>query len=374
MLFDERPKDDIDDLFDRENEIEQFSKCLSDKRPLIIISGQRRAGKTSLLKTMLNGHIQYSIFIDLRNLAPRRYVTRKDVIGLVRNSLRDFLDRNKEATAKLRDLLKSVKGVNIGEIGVQLEHKTNIDFDMQNMFSKINEWARRNKEYVVLAIDEAQEFKKVQHLDMSGIIASIYDNCKNVIVVLAGSEVGLLYDFIGKGNPKAKLYGRSYEEIRINPLSIEKSKQFLVMGFKQYGMSLETNRHSNAVMDMAVQRLGGIIGWLIKFGIKCIQRKKITDDVLLEIEDEGAQLAKAEFESFLATREARKRYEITMQTLAQRPSTWSVIKRSIEIQTGKKMYNKNLSDLIASLEKSGFITKNEQEYMIVDPLLRRSFS
>jgi AAA+ ATPase superfamily predicted ATPase len=301
-------------------------------------------------------------------------VTKEEVIRLIQNSLQDFLNNHKEITEKLKELLRNVKGVNIAEFGIELEHRPERELDLRGLIDKINEWAEKNEQTVVLAIDEAQEFRKSQHFNMGGIIASLYDNCKNIVVILTGSEVGLLHEFIGKDNPKADLYGRSYEEIKVEPLTKGKSVEFLTNGFAQYGLGIEKIPIGQDAIQVAAEKLGGILGWLIKFGIKCIQRKQITVDFLSEIENEGSKLAKLEFDNFLSTREAGERYAIIMKAVAAAPTTWKAIKTNVEVETKKKIYSKNISDLLSTLEKSGFIEKIGKEYSIVDPLLKRAFT
>lgn len=63
-----------------------------------------------------------------------------------------------------------------------------------------------------------------------------------------------------------------------------------------------------------------------------------------------------------------------MKTPALQPSNFKAIKVNGELQTRKRMYSKNISDLLSSLEKSGYIAKINNEYFIVDPLLRKAFS
>lgn len=374
MLFDERPKDSQEDLFNRESEIRQFKDAISLKRPLIVISGHRRVGKTSLLKTMLNRSVRYSVFIDLRSLASSRYVAREDLINLIQSSLQVFLDKNKSIFDKIKESLRSVRGVTFGEFSIELEHKADKELDLNGLFSRLNDWAQQNDELIILAIDEAQEFRKSQHLDMSALLAYIYDNCKNIITVLTGSEVGLLHEFIGKEDAKAKLYGRSHEEIKLEPLSREKSKEFLIKGFEQYNLGIEKTPLAQTAIDTAAEVLGGVLGWLIKFGIKCVQRKLVHADIIPEIVDEGSKLAKDEFDKFLQSREASDRYIAIMEAIAASAASWKTIKLSVERKLNKKIYNKNLSDLLDTLGKSGFIIKIGDEYRIIDPLLRSAFT
>ncbi|MGC8600538.1 MAG: ATP-binding protein, partial [Nitrososphaeria archaeon] len=52
MLFDERPKVNRSDLFDREMELNELKEKLD--KPLLLLTGIRRIGKTSVLNVFLN--------------------------------------------------------------------------------------------------------------------------------------------------------------------------------------------------------------------------------------------------------------------------------------------------------------------------------
>ncbi len=372
MLFDERPKDNLEDLFGREEEMEQFKNVIELKRPLVVISGLRRMGKTSLLKTMINQNVKYSIFIDLRNLASKKTANRADVIHLIQSSLQQFLDDNKTIADQIISALGTVGGGSIAGVSIQLEPKSEKELDLIGLFTKIDRWASQNDELILLAIDEAQEFRKAHQFNMEGLLASIFDNCKNITTVLTGSEIGLLYDFIGIENPQAPLYGRSYEEIKVTHLSKEKSKEFLLKGFNQYKIEREKTVLGTDAIDLAVEQLGGVLGWLSRFGMKCVQRGKITIENLEEIQETGSKLAKQEYDNFISTRNAVERYTIIMKTIAIKPSGWDSIKTQLELETKKKIYNKNISDLLSTLQKAGFVVKKADEYSIEDPLLRKA--
>ena len=49
MLFDERPKARREDLFDRVKEVSEVIDAIDKGRPIIVLSGIRRIGKTSVL-------------------------------------------------------------------------------------------------------------------------------------------------------------------------------------------------------------------------------------------------------------------------------------------------------------------------------------
>ncbi|BDB99651.1 ATP-binding protein [Saccharolobus caldissimus] len=66
MLFSTEPKDSINDLFDRETEIEKLKRSLNER--MIVILGLKRTGKSSLVLSTLNSlNINY-VFVDVRKI------------------------------------------------------------------------------------------------------------------------------------------------------------------------------------------------------------------------------------------------------------------------------------------------------------------
>ena len=64
MLFDPRPKERREDLYNFDEELNKLIKSFGE--PLIVVSGLRRTGKTSLILTALNISEKPFIYIDLR--------------------------------------------------------------------------------------------------------------------------------------------------------------------------------------------------------------------------------------------------------------------------------------------------------------------
>ena len=52
IFFDERPKETIENLYDREEKLSSLQYAISE--PIVLLSGIRRIGKTSILKVFLN--------------------------------------------------------------------------------------------------------------------------------------------------------------------------------------------------------------------------------------------------------------------------------------------------------------------------------
>lgn len=196
------------------------------------------------------------------------------------------------------------------------------------------------------------------------LLAHAYDYLKNTIFVLTGSEVGLLYDFLGVEDPEAPLYGRHREEITLERFDDGRSRDFLLKGFEQAGIKARLD-----VIDHAVETLDGIVGWLTEFGARAIRRgprKEIVDDVLRE----GSKLAMQELEHFFNVRAAaRRRYMAILKGLTQGALSWSELKRSVEYKEKGPIYNKNFTELLNNLVKAGFVEQRERLYAISDPVL-----
>lgn len=367
MYFDERPKSVRKDLFDREEELRQLDAALQRRDPLIIIYGLRRAGKTSLIQTATYD-LENGIIFDLRSLGGRAYAPKKDLIQVLQRGINDFLSKRKTMGTKIIDTLKRVQGVQIGKVAVTFGWGGNESLDIADLFSKLDQWARSDKSTITVAFDEAQEFRKVTGMRMDKILAHIYDYCRNTSIVVTGSAMGLLQDFMGEEDAEAPLYGRGKTEITLKPLEPEGAEEFLLEGFKQANMKIR-----DELLHDAVEKLDGIIGWLTMFGARCL-KKGVSLASLNTVMEEGSKLARREFENFLKGREvARNRYERIMNHLARSPSTWSGIKHYLEAREGREMNDRKVTELIGTLVRAGFVEREDSGYAVSDPLLGHSF-
>jgi len=67
MLF-SRIKKSRNEMFDREYEFNKITSAINDEVPLIVVTGIRRVGKTTLVKVLLNEIDMPGIYIDARKL------------------------------------------------------------------------------------------------------------------------------------------------------------------------------------------------------------------------------------------------------------------------------------------------------------------
>lgn len=351
------PKSKPEDFYDREVELKDFIKQVKVGRKLILILGLRRSGKTSLLETGLGLTKFPYVVVDVREMARFPKASYSDFLRILERSIQKLMKR-----PALVDFLKRIRGVRIHGFEIAFERGKG-KLDVGELFEALDSWAGKSGKKVVVAFDEAQLLTRVVAWRPQMLLAHAYDYLKNTTFVLTGSEVGLLYDFLGVDDPEAPLYGRHRVEIKLERFSEEKSRDFLSVGFEQASV-----KAPKSVIDCAVKTLDGIVGWLTEFGAKAM-RKGAKREVVDEVLRDGSKLAIQEIEHFLNVRAiARGRYMVILEKLAGGASSWSELKRFVEREKGP-IYSKNFTDLLNNLVKAGFVEQREGLYAISDPVL-----
>ncbi len=340
MYFDPEPKTRREDLFNMETELRELSDGIKHGK-LVIVTGLRRYGKTSLILTYLNEEKLDNIFLDCR-LLPSGMISMGSFI--------DLLEAELTRKSWARRVLSRVEGISISEIGIRFKER-----DLNSLISVLH--ALEGK---VLVIDEAQELRRSKHR-FDSIIAYAYDHL-DLKIILSGSQVGLLYRFLRVDDPEAPLYGRPFKEVRMRKLSDEEAMDFLREGFKQVGMRVE-----DLLLEEARRRFDGIIGWLTYFGFSMINDKEPIES----IERRASKLAISELEHALRIYGvAESRYKEALKVIATLGhAKWTQVKRGIEARIGKIPSN-TLSSILRNLADSGFLEKTEEGYKIADPVLR----
>jgi hypothetical protein len=373
MYFNEAPKTRRVDLYDFEEQFGLFKRALKENARLMTITGLRRTGKTSMLLTVLNESGFPYLIIDARVFADRAVITREDLVQALELGINDFISRQKDWARKVIDWLRGIRGVEIAleppKVSLSWGPSTKEAVDIPQMFESLGRLAEKRKKKFVIAFDEAQEFRKLAGYDLTMILAHIYDYVPGVQIVVTGSQVGLLRDFLGDENPKAPIYGRFRVNIELPHLDEERSREFLELGFSQLKV-----KPSHEIIDKILRELDGVIGWLTFVGARVSRYGKIEERTLEEIFTEGARMAASELQSFFVGREiARKRYVIILGELSKSPKRWSELKSAVEVKEGRRLSNQILSGLLDKLVKAGFVkTDGMGTYSIFDPLLRRA--
>jgi AAA+ ATPase superfamily predicted ATPase len=374
MYFDEEPKTTRKDLYNFEEEYRRLLNLLEGGRRFVVVKGLRRTGKTSLCLTCFHeARIPY-FFVDCRKFAQMPVITRVDLTKLLEEATNDFLRRESGLAGRALEWLKGVRGVNISlkppSVTLSWGPRRAEALDPVSLFESLSNLASERGKRFVLVLDEAQELKRLVDYDLTRILAYTFDHLRGLQVVVTGSQVGFLYDFLRVDDPDSPMYGRLICEVSLPHLSNEQALEFLRLGFSQVKI-----RVPKELLEEAARRLDGVIGWLTYLGARARERGHLDSAVLEEAVRGGSRLAAKEFENFLKVHRAEERYRLLARRASQAGgATWSELKRALEASEGKRISNRRVSELIGNLVKGGFLLKENGKYRIADPLLAVALS
>ncbi|MEM1541831.1 MAG: ATP-binding protein [Ignisphaera sp.] len=311
MLFDLRPKERRDELFDREEELEILHRLVGSE--WIVILGRRMMGKTSLLKTFL--HEVDGIYINLSGV--------RSVKGLVEELMKYARKLGVE--------------VSVGPLTISWSRLA------EDVFSKFDG--------KVIGFDEAQDLPVNYTLKLLKKVWDTYD----IRIIFTGSMVGLITGLL-EPTPHSPLYGRQPAKITLKPFTHEQSLEFLSKGFRECKLDAPLNE-----LEEAIDLLGGYPGWLAYYGnMRCV-RRLTHKEALEQVYQEGKQILLEELKKFLESRKIPEKYIKLLKLL---PARWSELKNAMNINS------KVLSDMIQNLEKAIIIEKKGDTYTIPDPIMR----
>ncbi len=349
MYFDPEPKSKKEDLYNFEKEYKALHNAIKRNERIIVIKGIRRTGKTSLMKVVYNELKNPKAFIDGRIIPPKQ----KDIFNaLLENSIIAITESFKDLKAKT--LIKEI-GISFGA-----SIKFSLSTEIKN-FEKIDKILQKKKEKLVIFIDEAQKLKAG---NISGIIAHLFEHTKNIIIVIAGSEVGILETVIGE-DAESDLYGRPKKLIELDRLEKKRAIEFLKIGFKQCNKKMD----EKYILE-AIKTFDGIIGWLTLFGYYSLTYN--AEEAIEIVKKEGSKIVAKEIEHFLRFRkEAKNRYLKLLEALIT-PLRWIEVKRFLEAHEGKKINDKMVTKYLHELQKYGFIIHKDGKYSLADPMIKEA--
>jgi AAA+ ATPase superfamily predicted ATPase len=340
MLFDERPKERREDLYNREKELDEIKRSIG--RPLVLITGIRRIGKTSVLRVALNEIDVPAVIIDARGL--RRNYSKADLYRLIAHGLSSSLDR-------LRDLISGIRGIRVMGFEVELSWRGRDSLSLTELLDRLNE------RKVVIAVDEAQRLRGPQSAEFKNALAHSYDYNRNITFILTGSEAGLLHDFIGAEDTSSPLYGRFYVEIKLDRLSRDQSIDFLERGFEQLNL-----RVSGEILERAYEEFDGIPGWLTFFG-----NAYAGGNMNIErIKAMAIGTALEELRNMI--RDNPRRYGLVLRAMAEGRRSWSDVKEYVEEKEGSTISSSVLSNILRNLEEMSVI----KGYEFLDPVYKEA--
>lgn len=359
MYFDPRPKTSKNDLFKRDKELKELSNL---DTPLTLVLGPRRLGKTSLLKVFMNESDIPFIFTDCRSLV----VSGTSVSNYHRLLIEQLNDLAKNKSSILK-ALKRIKGLNLFGVELELDSKKSDSFLIET-FNTLNKWALKDNKILYLIFDEAQllrHFKRSSGLNFNELFSYIYDNLPGLRIILTGSEVGILEEFIGLEDSTSPLYGRYVKKLYLSRFKRKESEEFLKIGFEEVGLEA-----SKQIISEAIDALDGIVGWLVFFGRICMDTKKV-DRKSIDLTLEKAEIIVNDELSNLKRNSTR--YISVLKAIAFGSKSWKEIKTATEIIEKNNLtdtaFNRILNKLIELSYIQTEIYRERKVYELVDPVI-----
>ena len=355
MIFDPVPKESRKDFFDREEEIEKIKSLSS---PITLVLGLRRTGKSSVIRITLSELNFPYIYIDLRKFEEKGYMSYKDLILELQSEINRLIKR----FPNMMDFIKRVEKVKIMGNEVKLKWGGEDRVSVSSLLELLNDWA---DDRVILCIDEAQELLNLRGANLLPTFAYLFDNLRNIKIILSGSKMGLLYRYLGKDDPKSPLYGRAMNEIELHSFDREKSKEFLKLGFNEININFSE-------YDVVYENLGGVPGWLTYFGYY-YREKRDLNRALSETIDTAIGLIREEFNNFLKTRITAKDRYVAVMKVVTTCASWSEVKRALEAREGMEISDSEIYNYLNQLINSSWIVKKDRRYCASEPLIGKAF-
>ena len=175
MIFDLHPKENIKDLFGRDDEYKELERLV--KTEWVVVLGRRMVGKSSLVKTFIKEHD--GIYINL-------------------SGIRGFKDFILSIASQL--------GYSLKELSLDLKF-------LEFKWSRIAEDIFSRLENKIIALGEVQYVSSIRFLRL---LKRIWDEYPNIRIIFIGSMVGLINKLLNP-SPSSPLYGRKPAVIYLQP-------------------------------------------------------------------------------------------------------------------------------------------------------------
>ncbi|WP_338599005.1 ATP-binding protein [Sulfolobus tengchongensis] len=332
VIFTKRPRYDIEEIFDREEEIKQLIFLLKNNEWTIIL-GPRMSGKTSLA-------------LAVSNSIPNKRVVYVDLVKV--KGLKDFVNRlyfsiPKTLTEKVKESL-DVIGVRVGP--------TTLSFKLRST-SVIETIIKSICQDTILILDEAQDLKEgINHL--VPVLHRLLNTCPSLSVIFTGSAIGLIKTLLEQKGEQP-LAGRKPTEILLKPWSEETAIEYLEEGLQNCKV-----KYTKEEIREVINELGTLVGWLNIYGVnRCVKKH---EDALKYAIEEAIGIAMEEINNIIED-QAWRRKAIKLLAIG---STWSILEDNLKVST------ETLSKFLDRLERLYVVQKIGRTYVISDPVYRKA--
>jgi uncharacterized protein len=351
LIFFDRPITDIDNLWGKGHKeaVKKLDGIIKSKM-FAAVTGSRRVGKTSVVKTCLQESKFKFILFDLSPYMDRTAVSYRVLtpteIGFQNSKI------SAEAQANLAIITISLKKENMIGAGV---FESNIISLLRELNSKFD--------HFVFVVDEAQVMAFMKGINPKGLLQLIHNNYSNVSVVLTGSMPGMLLKILRPTDSSEASFARYVERISVPKWSTEESTGFLEQGLKS-----ASRGYKQSDVEQAVQTFSGTPGFLSYYGL--MRTRDMTHTKAYEeTMSFAASEWKKDIKAFLKIYDSPnyvKALKVSAMTLSGLSPT--------ELEGELRVTKTTAYRLVENLVDAGMLVANETEskYSVVDPSLKKA--
>lgn len=221
----------------REKEINEITSTLFAGNNVILI-GQRRLGKTSLIKQVLKEiNSSNSIYLDFYSIVSQKDFITKYAEEIFKTQKLPIKKLLKKISGLIKNITPSIAFDNFGNPTWSLNYSENTKLndtllEILDLPHKIID--RNDRFYVVL--DEFQEINKLNGESFEKQLRSVIQNHDNVSYVFLGSKSHLLLEMFSS---KSRALYQSAKLINLNKIDADKMKSFIIARFQSTGLQIQ---------------------------------------------------------------------------------------------------------------------------------------
>lgn len=156
-------------------------------------------------------------------------------------------------------------------------------------------------------------------------------------------------------------------KVSLKPFSRELSKEFMIKGFNELGMSID-----ESIMEKVYDKFDGVVGWLTMFGNFYAVRRMNFDEAVMETVENAKKIMVSEIEHFLENKLEKNLYKAIFESL-KISDRWKDIKFGAEVKLRRSINDKVFTHALNALVNANFVTEVNGRYYLSDPMLREIF-
>ena len=349
LTFFDRPITRLQDLYGRghRDAVEKLSDAVRSKT-FAAVTGPRRIGKTSVVKTCLKeSKFKYLLF----DLSP--YMGRRAVSFRVLSPTEIGLE-NSKISAEVQ--------ANLALINISFKRENAIEGDVfqSNMISLLRELDKKFRNFCFV-VDEAQVLAFMKGLDAGGLLQLIHNNYTNTSVILTGSMPGMLLKILRPTDATEPSFARYVEIIELPRWSNEESASFLRLGLHSSSI-----RFIESDIAETIESFSGTPGFLSYYGIMRTRGKthaRAYDETISFAVSEWKKDVKA-FVAIYDSPNYIKALKISAATITGMSA--------VELEGELKVSKPTAYRLIENLVGAGMLLQSgsENKYVVADPTLK----